>query len=264
MIRFLLICGHVLVLSFSALASDQTNRPPVAAPAEPDSLDQPRYVISLPRVLVSPEKTLDTLDITIQWRHAALGAFDLRIGHEGPLVTIEDILPGNLQDSCGWEFFAARRIPNTGGGAPSLWKLVGLARTWQSDSSDTMCAERRDPISLARLVVSYSSDSYGADTLIPLFFYWIDCRDNVLSDERGVNMMISRQVISYTNESPAVGDEDVFPTRGGTPHQCVKLDMVNRPQRTVDFRNGVFRIPPALADSLGLEIIGPIDSTSQR
>lgn len=264
MLQFLLTCGCLLVLSFSALAAGQTNRPAVATPTEPDSLDQPRYVVSLPRVLVSPEKTVDTLDITIQWRNAALGAFDLRIGYESSIVTVEDILPGHLQDSCGWEFFAARRMPDTSDEIPSLWKLVGLARTWQSDSSAAVCAERREPISLARLVVSYSPDSYGADTLVPLFFYWTDCRDNVLSDEQGVNMMISRQVISYVGEASAAGDEDVFPTRGGTPHQCVRLDMANRPQRTVDFHNGVFRIPPASADSLGLEIIESADSTSQK
>ncbi|MFZ5979512.1 MAG: hypothetical protein ACOYVF_02670, partial [Candidatus Zixiibacteriota bacterium] len=64
-------------------------------------------------------------------------------------------------------------------------------------------------------------------------------------DETGSAMIISRQIYDYLGTE--ISDTgQVFPTHRGSPRQCVRPEIVNKPVRQIDFHNGgiIFKHAP--------------------
>jgi hypothetical protein len=208
------------------------------SPSIIDSTEAVRYVVRLPRTYRNPANSRDTVGVTVTATDGDLAGFDLKIGSDATGISIADILPGELGDSCGWEYFAARDLGSGLFDEPihSLWKIVGLAKS-TADTSKPDCDKIVGEVTVARLVIEYDQVAIGRDTLAALFFYWEDCRDNSLASSDGARMAISRQVHDYL-QRPQNRNAAIFPTRTGAPSQCVKLSLPNRPRRVVDFHNG--------------------------
>ncbi len=197
-----------------------------------------RYVVKIDRLKVTDGEVYDTLDVILDSYGTPIGGFDLKIGADNPYLEIMEVLKGDLPDSCAWEFFNVRRVGSGGKeGVPStLWKVTALAE-FMPDSTTTPCHGLGRPASMVRLVVSSLHADLVSDMSIPIFFYWQICADNVVSSAEGSAMLVSKQVFDYFSVDME-GEPDIFPTRLGTPQQCINPSLTNGPVRAVEFHNG--------------------------
>lgn len=224
----------LLILAGLAVVGD-------SSASEPDSANitrsEPRLALYLPRVAAIPEQSVDTVSLMIQTDSIEIAGFDLKIGCDSRLVTILEILPGQVIDSCNWEYFHARDLTTQEAAdrPVSLWKILGLAKSSPGPDMPT-CYGFDHRAALFNLVLTYETEAFALDTSVSLFFYWEDCRDNVLADRIAVTALMSSQVYSYYGGK--LEADEGFPSRTGAPRQCVDLSKPNRPLRLVDFHNG--------------------------
>jgi hypothetical protein len=180
----------------------------------------------------------DTLSLILESSGREIAGFSLKFGCISRYCDIIEVLPGEILDSCKWEFFHA--VPdNTAGKTPQLmqlWKVTALAKATPTGSSPP-CLGLDRPASLLKLVVSNEGISEVPDHKAPVFFYWEDCRDNVLSGPDGRMTAVSVDVIDqFVVELP--DSDELFPTVQGTPQSCIKSKRANHPERLIHFYNG--------------------------
>ncbi len=223
------VCAVLLVLTASA-RSDST--------AVTDTLKS-GFTVTVEQVLCDNAKLLDTLDVVLESSDVGeVAAFVFKIGTDSRFVDIIEVLPGEIPDSCEWDFFRATQMSVASGlDAPSsLWKVMGLSKM-TPDTTRAGCLGFDRPATLARLVVSSAHLIRVPDTTAAVFFYWEDCRDNTLSDSSGALLCVSRSVTDrYSVDLPE--NVDRFPNRVGTPSECIDPRRKNPPVRRVDFLNG--------------------------
>ncbi|MEA3297783.1 MAG: hypothetical protein U9R56_07960, partial [candidate division Zixibacteria bacterium] len=198
----------------------------------------PRYVLSIERMTVTTMKVCDTLDVYLESFGKPIAGFDLKLATASHLISILDVLPGEIYDSCSWEFFNARQV-NTSrweNYPPFLWQAVALAET-VPDGKQPVCLGFDRKTSLIRLVVSSEHIPLVSDTTVAVFFFWEDCSDNTLSNATGDTLAMSVQVFDYF-EADDYERKSIFPTRRGTPRQCIDPATVNKPLRLIEFHNG--------------------------
>jgi hypothetical protein len=114
--------------------------------------------------------------------------------------------------------------------------VTGLAKA-TANPSDPPCLTLGRPASLAKLVLSSEGRPEVADHFGSIYFYWEDCRDNVLSDSSGDRLLISANVIDPVEIERPIPESD-FPTHLGTPASCVDEHNPRHPRRRVEFHNG--------------------------
>ena len=201
------------------------------------SQSEPRLVIRIEHVTVDDMRLNDTLLIILESSGMEIGGFDLKFGYESRYFDIIEVLPGEIPDSCKWEYFRTTP-PRAGEGdiqPRQLWQATGLAKM-SVDTTQPRCYGFDRPASLVKLVLSNENIPEVPDHAAPIFFYWEGCRDNVLSDASGQMLLVSASVIDgYEIELP---EGEFFPTGQGTPEQCINPKKANHPRRRIDFHNG--------------------------
>ena len=197
-----------------------------------------RIVVSVERLEINSGVLEDTLSIYLESFGQRVAGFDFRFGLYSTLVEIVEVLPGEIYDSCHWEFFSARTAANSGkeGYPASLWHAVALAET-VPDQTRPVCFGFDRKASLLRLVVASPPGQLVDDTTIALFFLWEDCGDNTVADASGQNLLISSQVFDYF-PNDAIESQALFPSRTGAPKPCTPPEVQNPPTRAVEFQNG--------------------------
>jgi len=210
----------------------------------------PRFAVSMGRIVNNNKKLQDTLDVVVESFGNEFAGFVLKFGIDSRFLDILEILPGEIIDSCNWELFRPVRTSNED--RPELpaviWKVTALAK-WATGASVPLCYGLERPASLMRLVVSRAHVVQVPDTTVSIFFFWEDCRDNVLSGERGDILLISREVLDFYPVD-LLTSRDIFPTRFGTPRQCVNPKYPNAPVRAINFHNGGVEFRLEMGDSL--------------
>jgi len=245
-IRMILI-GVGLVLVGLAVSAQEDSSGVDSATVIDSTAAPGRFIVRCQRLLVDDMQLQDTLEVTLESFGRPIGGFDLKIAADSRYLAILDVLPGEIYDSCGWEYFRAFQVATLPeDGRPSMvWKAVALSKA-SPDTTEPECLTLEGQKSMIRLVVSSAHVSEPIpDTVAPLFFYWETCSDNVLSDDKGTSLMMSTQVFDYLDrQMPA--DRALFPTRLGAPRQCIDPSRPNRPKRAVEFHNGgiEFRYEP--------------------
>ncbi|MCK4461677.1 MAG: hypothetical protein KAW46_07715 [candidate division Zixibacteria bacterium] len=241
-----------LTLMFCALLAPAT---PVSATREmPDSSvslhedssvvlpqeaeDTANFVVSIERLTVHRGRILDTLDITLESGGNLLAALDLRLALESRFVEILEILPGEILDSCSWEFFNAQAEEGSvrENYPRSLWHVVALAELIP-DETRPHCYGIGRRASLLRLVISSEHVDLVPDGTAAIFFFWESCSDNSIAGVTGNMLSLSAKLYDYY----PVGDYEsdaLFPTRLGAPEQCIDPSVKNPPRRCIEFHNG--------------------------
>ncbi|RKX25594.1 MAG: hypothetical protein DRP47_09560 [Candidatus Zixiibacteriota bacterium] len=230
---FLLLC--LVQLSFA----DEIDLIDSALHTTSDSLSEEQgVVITIERLTVEDSRLNDTLLVMLKSTGAPVAGFDFKFGIDNPMVDIVEILPGEIYDSCRWEYFTARQIntANREDYPPILWQTVALAEM-VSDTVRPLCFGFDREASLLKLVVSNEHILEQPDTTVPVFFFWEDCTDNTISGQTGNILLISRQVFDYFGQKPKQGSR-LFPTRTGAPNQCIDPARENHPRRRIDYHNG--------------------------
>jgi len=206
--------------------------------AEVSSDSAPLYTVTIEQLLVDDMRVNDTLSVFLRTDGVPLAGFDLKLATVGDFFQIVEVLPGEIHDSCNWEFFNARRAQGVAvdGKPVSIWQTVALAEML-SGKGGPACFGLEREASLLKLVVTSEFGSLVPDTALPIFFIWEDCSDNTISGKGGDTLALSRRVIDYyQSEAHITGNP--FPTVTGAPRDCIKAGTINRPQRRVDFING--------------------------
>jgi len=259
--RLALTVISLAALTVSIYAADSTK---VAADslafdritADTTAADTAVYELSIGRLLVDNMQLNDTLLLTLNTHGRELGAFDLKIAVDNPIVDILDILPGELQDSCRWEYFNARRMETTGreNFPAELWQVVALAET-ASGPTHPACYSLDGDIVLLRIVLSNAHALQTPDQKVPIYFFWEDCTDNAISGRSGYSLLMSRHVYDYFGDSPG-DDSRLFPSRIGAPTECIKTNVSNPMRRMIDFHNGgvEFKLNLEAIDSAAIPI----------
>jgi len=214
---------------------------------------EPWCRVQIGSLLVEDMKLDDTLDLLIESHQVDIAGFVLKLAVASGYVDIVEILPGEIIDSCRWEMFTARQIAaqNPEDAPRELWQITALAQG-VSGTKVPLCFGFGRPATLARLVLSSTHLSLVPDTTAAIFLYWESCRDNVISDREGASILVSDTVI---DQFPAAFETecDRFPTRCGTPQECISPRAADPPRRLVEFHNGGvefrFRLDGPAADS---------------
>ncbi|MEW6050555.1 MAG: hypothetical protein AB1644_05780 [Candidatus Zixiibacteriota bacterium] len=233
-LRWSLVVAYVLTAT--SAYSDSTDIKLIAKDAA--GADSSRFIVRIERVDIVNRRINDTLDITLESFDTPVAGFDFKIAGNDPSVDIVSVLPGIVYDSCQWDYFSAKRI-NTfdkAGWPLVLWHVVGLARAMPG-ASKPICFgfDREAPI--IRLVVSNEHVLQMPETETAIFFFWEKCTDNVVSGMSGTKLSVSNNVLDYFPvDLPS--PENLFPTRKGTPSQCINLSRPNHPLRQIEFHNG--------------------------
>ncbi len=248
----LLLCG----LFLSLYPSDLTCREGAEVADSSDSLvfAEKRAIIRCQRITIDDMQLGDTLEITAESFGMQIAGFDLKLGCNSRLVSVVELLPGEVLDSCGWEYFTPSRINTVDReGLPvTLWRAIGLYKI-SPDTTQPPCISVDGARSLLRIVVSSEHVTEIPDTNAAIFFFWENCSDNSISDESGSSLLISSGVYDYFDVN-LVDGKDMLPTRQGVPRQCVRQGVANSPKRVVEFHNGgiEFKFDPGkpVVDSL--------------
>lgn len=212
--------------------------------------EAPRYVLSVQRVTVGDMKINDTLSISLNSFGYPMAGFDLKFAVENPLIDIVEVLPGEIYDSCRWEYFDARQVPTAGKETypPIVWHAVALANLIP-DTVRPLCFSFNREASLIKLVVSSEHVAQAPDTVVPIFFFWEDCSDNTIASVTGDTLAMSAKVIDYFNIEHPQGRE-LFPCRTGAPKDCINPRSRNKPQRLIEFYNGGVEFKLDLGDEV--------------
>lgn len=215
--------------------------PPVSkghATVEAATADSLRMIIRIGKLYVTNRHIDDTIPITLESFGGNIAGFQLKFGTDNPYLDILKVLPGELEDSCAWEYFNAKPV-NTAlkpGYPRTLWQAVALAHM-VGDTTKPKCLGFNREVSLLRLVVSNQRVLQMPETTAAIFFFWESCADNVTSGESGENLSMSASVFDFF----PVGLPDPtgqLPTRHGAPRDCVNPRAVNKPKRQIEFYNG--------------------------
>lgn len=200
--------------------------------------DSTRYIVSIQRVIVTDMRIDDTLVISLNSFGNPLAGFELKFAVESPFIYIDTVLPGEIYDSCNWEFFNARQIdtPNKEDYPPVIWQAVALA-DMMPDTDRPVCFSFEREASLVKLVVSSEHVARIPDTVAPIFFFWEDCSDNTIAGISGDTLAVSAKVFDYYNVE-YTEKQKLFPTRTGAPEQCIDPTARNKPRRQIEFHNG--------------------------
>jgi hypothetical protein len=232
-----LLAGHGYVRVTTAQAMDTGSG---GASADSVSEQPPKFIVRCDRVTVDDMQADDTLVVTLESRGKSIAGFDFKFGTDSRFITIADVLPGTVYDSCGWEYFHARQLDAKPDRPASLWQVVALSKM-TPDTTRPACLLTEGKVALLKIVVRNAHPGEPVpDTAAPIFFYWEGCTDNVLSDASGSSMLISDKVFDYLG-SDVTGSSKLFPTRTGAAHQCIKPGAVNAPKRAIEFHNGGIR-----------------------
>ncbi len=176
--------------------------------------------------------TLDSIS-----QQQGVGGFDVLIAFDSLALSVAEVLPGSLYDSCAWEYF-------TYNAAPGQVRIVGIAET-NNGNIHPSCGVPTLPASLAKIRFLVGSDASWRCSFAPVRFYWTDCSSNSLSSASGKHLFGAEKVFELQDslfvELPAASAS--LPGFGGLP--AVGCDG---PVRKIVFYSGGVSItcpPPA-------------------
>ncbi|MGD8922342.1 MAG: T9SS type A sorting domain-containing protein, partial [Candidatus Zixiibacteriota bacterium] len=184
---------------------------------------------------------IESVDINLNGSGKPLGGFEFLISYDASVLTALTASPGQLFESCGWEYFTYRYgvDGNCTGACPSgLIKIVGLAET-NNGAYHPGCFFDGMVGTLASMEFLVSNNRNYECQFVPIEFFWDDCADNTFSSMAGDTMWISREVYGF--ELNNITDNSYgFPGKYGAPDLCLEGGGPGKPTpfRCVDFTNG--------------------------
>lgn len=215
------------------------------SPSQDDSLL--RITFSIETRTIPYFNEIDTLVLSLDTHGELIAGFTLKVGLLSEQLSIVHVVPGNLIDSCNWEYFTAAPLAGhqveDGVSRVAIWRVTALAKS-SADSLQADCLTLPGKRPVAKIVVATAAGAEVTDSMIPLFFVWEDCRDNALSDASGSTLYLSKSVLDFL-PTDSLWNRGMFPTRFGTPASCYDKARINRPRRVVQFQNGGLKIQEA-------------------
>jgi hypothetical protein len=169
----------------------------------------------------------------------SFGGFDFLIAYDVAGLSLTEVLPGSLLDSCGWEYFTYRfgAQGNCNGPCPSGFaRLVALAET-NNGNTHPWCFFDGKSGELAWMKFYVTSDRTYECQDLPISFYWTDCGDNVMSSVSGDSLYLSRKVFEFSNQFDITGQPGYGGWQGILDSSDCLLAASNA-DTVLDFYNG--------------------------
>jgi len=184
-----------------------------------------------------------------------MGGFDFLIAYDASALTFMEAERGQLLEDCGWEYFTYRYgfNGNCGDACPSgLLRIVALAEDNNGPLHPSCFGPPdEDPHELAEMTFLVTSDMNFESQYVPIYFFWADCGDNIISSKTGDTAFIDSKI--YDFENGLIWDENddsQFPEDAripflGAPDDCLN-PIPDKPSaiRCVEFVNGGIDIIP--------------------
>ena len=171
-----------------------------------------------------------SISVTIQASDLEMGGFDFLIAYDASALTCNEAQPGDLLDTCDWEYFTYRKTPGDCGdpNCSGLVRLIALAETPNGPPHPPCYGPPdTDPHELARIQFTVTGDRTYEGMYIPVQFFWGDCGDNSLSSVSGSSLYIDRAIYDFEDNIIWNEEDDVqFPEDArtmylGTPDSCI-------------------------------------------
>jgi hypothetical protein len=180
--------------------------------------------------------------------------FDLTIAYDRGGMNFRDVFPGNIISDCDWEYFTYQwgRNGDCHGDCPEgVVRIVGIANLL---GDPPVCISPIPgvgtvPKTLFTLKVLLTTNHTYDCSEIPIRWYWLDCRDNVIQTTDTDEQVISARVFDQTPIGPyEITDSTMgFPSYFGAQTVC-STPAEGYATRAVDFYNTY--VPTACADSI--------------
>ncbi|TFH58152.1 MAG: hypothetical protein E4G91_09680 [Candidatus Zixiibacteriota bacterium] len=178
-----------------------------------------------------------------QGSQRSFGGFDFLVAYDASGLSLMEVTPGSLLDSCGWEYFSYRSGPfgNCGGTCPSgMLRIVALAETNNGDTHPWCFFDGRSG-ELAWMKFRVADDVTYECTDIPISFYWIECGDNVMSSVLGDSLHMSSKVFEFSNQFDITGQPGYGGWQGILDSSDCLFATINA-DAVLDFYNGEIQI----------------------
>lgn len=203
-----------------------------------NDVNEQKYAISVNQKEIFVDFDFDTLDIQINSFSSEFKGYALKVAVQTQYFNIDNIIPGDFFNDCGWEFFNTKQIISDFSTDNDLqvWKIIGLSEIF-ADSISPSCFSTESKTSIAKILISRNIYAQQSDSIIPLFFLWEDCSDNTISGMTGNELYVSNKVFQYFENQPQF-QENKFPTTQGIPANCTKASALNAPVKGVEFLHG--------------------------
>lgn len=150
----------------------------------------------------------------------AMGGFDFLIAYDASALTMINVERGDAI-SC-WEYFTYRNGPfgNCVGSCPSgQLRIVAMAESNNGPYHPTGCDGEDGRFTtpdaeLAKIKFFVTSDLIYECQFVPVYFFWMDCGDNAISDWIGNKLFISNHVYSLNWINPNNPYYELIPPDG--------------------------------------------------
>jgi hypothetical protein len=200
----------------------------------------PKFRVTIDKIhdVLQGHYTEVTINLDGSYTSMNMGGYDFLIGYDAPSLTFVSAEPGQLLVDCGWEYFTYRYGPegNCGDACPSgMLRIIAMAET-NNGPNHPDCFNSAAGTELAVLKFFVSNDRTFECMYAPIYFYWLDCGDNVIASKLGDSLFLEDGVFDFEgNEITARGG---FPSTTGVPNDpCLRGDK-EYPLRAIDFKNG--------------------------
>ncbi len=185
-----------------------------------------------------------------------LYGFDFTITYNNTGLIFQDVIPGELFNENGdykWEYFTYRYInldECDGCDFSSAIHVVSVADI-NDGANHPLSYHVPDGTILFTLNYFVSNDYLLQGKYLPVEFYWLDCRDNMVpfgfNGEEVDRLALSRNVYSWNNTSNMyeniTDDRTGFPTFTGAQNYCIDNPYyINNPIGLIDYYGGGVQI----------------------
>ena len=150
-----------------------------------------------------------TLSINADSFDSDIGGFDLLIAVDQKKYSIEAVTPGDLSETCNWEYFTHRIIIDSLGlydigDNTDLLQIYALA---DNGSGGATCFNQPGSFSLVNMQISTSYQAFMNDLdcqFVPIQFYWRDCSDNIVSSVNADTAHVGFELYDYGRIEPSL------------------------------------------------------------
>ncbi|MFH1687062.1 MAG: hypothetical protein ABIE70_06015 [bacterium] len=197
-----------------------------------------------PIVTVSTESTYfpdDTVRVSIDLAQSEanpvdLGGFDLLLAYDDQSLQIMNASPGELLDSCGWEYFNYANGSVGGcGDSTGMIRLVALADINNGPFHPDCFGSTGGQLARIDYFVPWDTTNYTRR--IAFDWQWCDCGDNTFTDLSGDSLWLSE--VAYDEYGFPITLEDSLPSQGGAPESCIQTGTT---VRRFNYMGGTTRI----------------------
>jgi hypothetical protein len=190
------------------------------------------------------------IDVMLNGSGKPLGGYDLLISYDASALVALAARPGDLFESCGWEYFTYRLgAQGQCDGCPSgLLRITAIADI-NNGAYHPGCYWQSQVGSIATIDFLVTNDRTLECQFAPVRFFWMDCEDNGFSSVAGDTLWLAREVFDYSGTNITNASYG-FPGYFGPLDSCMLGGDMSKstPMRCVDFTNGGFDI--ICADSI--------------